>query len=52
MALEKTVNAFKELAQNGLGVRRAPQRAAGFFPCLGARSRALCALLAELHGIP
>jgi hypothetical protein len=27
-----------------LGVKRAPQRAAGSFPCLGARIRALCAI--------
>jgi hypothetical protein len=38
----------EELAQNGRGVKRAPPRAAGSFPCLGARIRALCA--SELFG--
>ncbi|MBV9268102.1 MAG: hypothetical protein JO061_18180 [Acidobacteriaceae bacterium] len=35
--------ASEEPAQNGPGNKRAPQRAAGSFPCLGARIRALCA---------
>ncbi|MBV9268457.1 MAG: ABC transporter ATP-binding protein, partial [Acidobacteriaceae bacterium] len=33
----------EEPTQNGPGIKRAPQRAAGSLPCLGARIRALCA---------
>jgi len=35
--------ALKEPAQNGRGIKRAPQRVAGSFRCLGARIRVLCA---------
>ncbi|MBV9085325.1 MAG: FixH family protein [Acidobacteriaceae bacterium] len=43
--------AFEEPAQNGRSVERAAGRAAGFYPCLGARSRALCALVACAFGL-
>jgi hypothetical protein len=36
---------FERLAQNGRGVKRAPQRESDSFTAIGARSRALCALV-------
>ena len=40
----KFAGPLEEPAQNGCGVKRAPQRNSEFLRCLGARIRRLCAL--------